>query len=117
MKKRDIIFICVILAVALLSLVAVILTRQTGVGVVVKIDGKEAGKYPLNVNATYELNGGTNTLIIEDGVAFLVDADCPDKLCVRQGKISKKGQTITCLPNKLTVSVCGADKGDVDIIS
>ena len=37
------------------------------------------------------------------------DANCPDKLCVKQGKISKDGETITCLPNKVTVTVYGED--------
>ena len=48
-------------------------------------------------------------------MAWLVDADCPDKLCVHQGKIDKTGEVITCLPNKLTVTVIGADSGDEPI--
>ena len=83
---------------------------------VVKINGEEVAKYPLDKNATYTLNGGTNILTIKDGFAYLTDADCPDHLCVKQGKISKTGQVITCLPNKLTVTVYGAEK-DVDLIS
>ena len=84
---------------------------------VVKIDGNDVATYPLNKNATYTLNGGTNILTIKDGFAYLSDANCPDHLCVKQGKISKTGQVITCLPNKLTVSVYGAEKLDVDLIS
>ena len=49
----------------------------------------------------------------------MLEADCPQisgKKCTAQGKISKEGQTITCSPNKLTVTVYGKDK-DVDLVS
>ena len=32
-------------------------------------------------------------------------ADCPDKICVKTGKIKNKGEQIVCLPNKLVVKV------------
>ena len=55
-------------------------------------------------------------LVVENGKAYLSDANCPDKLCVHQGKISMTGETITCLPNKLTVTVYGAAES-LDLIS
>ena len=118
MKKRDIILIGAILLIAVISLLAVFLTQEAGAGVSVRVDGVEIARYPLNVNGEYSLNGGTNILIIRDGHAYLKDANCPDKLCVNQGKISKSGQTITCLPNKLTVTIYGESDGDgVDLVS
>lgn len=117
MKKQDFILIGTIVAISLVLLLAVNLTQEEGAGVVVKIDGKEVAKYPLSIDGTYTLNGGTNILVIKDGFAYLSEADCPDHLCVEQGKISKTGQVITCLPNKLTVSVYGAEQNDVDLIS
>ena len=85
-------------------------------GTEVKVDGEEVGKYSLSEDGEYELNGGTNILRIENGAAYLIEANCPDHLCVKQGKINKNGQTITCLPNKLTVTVYGEDN-DVDLVS
>lgn len=116
MKKRDMILIASILAVALVLLLVVELTRQEGAYVLVRVDGQETGKYALSEDGTYPLNGGTNILRIENGVAYLTDADCPDKLCVHQGKISMTGQVITCLPNKLTVTVYGTEES-VDLVS
>ena len=89
--------------------------QTDGAGVVVRVDGQEVARYSLAQNGRYELNGGSNILIIEDGAAYLTDADCPDKLCVKQGKIRVSGQVITCLPNRLTVTVYGVD-GGVDIV-
>ena len=45
--------------------------------------------------------------MIRDGKADVTEADCPDKLCVLQGKISRSGQTIICLPNKTMVTIKG----------
>lgn len=117
MKKKDFILIGTIVAVALVLLLCVQLTQKEGAGVVVKINGVEVGKYPLSTDGTYSLNSGTNILTIKNGVAYLSDANCPDHLCVKQGKISKTGQVITCLPNKLTVTVYGAEENDVDLVS
>ena len=116
MKKRDIILIASILIIAIALFLVVELTKEEGAGVTVKVDGVKVAEYSLSKNGTYPLNGGTNILVIENGKAYLSDANCPDKLCVHQGKISMTGETITCLPNKLTVSVFGAEQS-VDLIS
>ena len=116
MKKRYMILIASILAIALVLLLVVQLTREEGAYVLVRVDGQETGRFSLSENGTYELNGGTNILRIENGVAYLTDANCPDQLCVHQGKISMTGQVITCLPNKLTVSVYGTEES-VDLVS
>ena len=116
MKKRDIILIASILVIAIALFLIVELTKEEGAGVTVKVDGVKVAEYSLTANGTYPLNGGSNILVIENGKAYLTDANCPDKLCVHQGKISRTGETITCLPNKLTVTVFGAEES-VDLVS
>ena len=116
MKKRDFILIGAILVVIIAVLLVIQLTKEDGAYVAVKVNGQEVAQYSLSVNGEYELNGGTNILRIEDGKAYLIDANCPDHLCVNQGKIWRTGETITCLPNRLTVTVYGAEKS-VDLVS
>ncbi len=117
MKKKDFILIGAILAVILIAFAVITLTKQDGAYVVVKVNGQEVAKYSLGEEGEYELNGGTNILRIEGGKAYLTDASCPDHLCVNQGKIDQTGETITCLPNKLTVTVYGAeDDGEVELV-
>lgn len=89
---------------------------EEGAGVIVRVDGVEMARYSLSDSGRYELNGGTNILVIEDGAAYMLEADCPDHICVSQGKVRYAGQCITCLPNKLTVTVYGTDEG-VDLVS
>ena len=117
MKKRDWILIGGILAVALVAALLLFLFRKDGSEAVVRVNGEEVARYSLSENGEYSLNGGTNLLRIEDGAAYLTDADCPDRLCVKQGKIRYDGETITCLPNRLTVTIEKGKKGDVDLVS
>ena len=116
MNKRDLILIGGILIVALIAFVFVQMNQDGGAYVLIRVDGEEVEQYSLSEEGTYPLNGGTNILHIEGGEAWLTEADCPDHLCVQQGKISKTGQVITCLPNTLTVTVYGAE-ASVELIS
>ena len=116
-KKRlfdlGLILFCLLLAGALyLGLGA---KRESGGWAVVRVEGEITARYPLDTDGTFPLNGGSNILVIENGEAWLSEANCPDKLCVRQGLVRWSGQCITCLPNRLTVTIEGGDNGGVDI--
>ena len=109
---RDLILVAVLL-VAALALFFGLRSRQardtgTGAQAVVTVDGKEIGRYPLKKNGTFPLNGGTNILVVENGEAWVSEANCPDKVCMGMGKISRNGEFIACLPNRLLVVVEGA---------
>ncbi len=63
---------------------------------------------------------GRNVLKIEDETVRVIEASCPDKLDVKQGRISKPGEVIVCLPNKLLIEIKGKksdDENEVDFIS
>ncbi len=120
MKKADIQLVAVILGIAAISLFMGKAINKDGNSVLVSVDGKSVAEYSLEEDGTYDLSGydgGYNTLIIEDGVAYLTEADCPDKLCVKQGKIKKVGETIVCLPHKVVIEVIGEGEAEIDAIS
>ena len=54
--------------------------------------------------------GGSNTIQVADGKIGIIDADCPDKLCVNQRAIRYQGESIICLPHKVTVRIEGGDE-------
>ena len=117
MNKRDFILIGIIAVVIAAVCLTVFLTREEGAYVIVRVDGQQVATYSLLEDGEYSLNGGTNVLRIQDGKAYLTEADCPDHLCVKQGKVDQTGETITCLPNRLTVTVYGAEDSGVDLVS
>lgn len=74
--------------------------------VVVTVDGEEYYSGLLMDEREIDMDGH-NKVVIADGEVCMEEADCPDKLCISQGKISKPGQTIICLPNKVMVTIKG----------
>ena len=109
-KKRisaDTILILGLLIAGLLLFLLIKLTKSDGTCVAVSVGGNVVATYSLSEDGEYSINGGTNILVISDGCAFLKEATCPDKLCVRQRKISLSGERIVCLPNRVMVEVLG----------
>ncbi len=107
-KKGDLLLFLFVLAVGILMLVFTLLPKDMGSCVTVKSNGETVGQYRLS--DTLELtvtssSGGQNVLVIEDGAAYIKHADCPDRLCMHQGRISESGDTLICLPNRMSVTV------------
>lgn len=120
--KRDITLLIIIFVVLLLIFAgAKLLHRDAGAEVVIEVDGAEYGTYPLDREAEIPImdNDGneTNLLVIKDGKADMIEANCPDLLCVHQKAISYQGETIVCLPNKIVVSVKGGEESQVDTVA
>lgn len=111
----DCLLIAGLLVIAGAVLITMLLTRVEGSYVSVRQGGAEIERFSLTENGVYTLNGGTNVLVIEDGYAYMRDADCPDRVCVHTGRISYVGQSIACLPYDITVIIEG--EGGVDFVS
>ena len=114
-RKLDIIVIVSLLVVSLIAVLALSLTKKEGESVVVEIDGEYVGTYSLFEDGEYSLNGGTNVLVIKEGKAYMSEANCPDKTCVKRGGVKYAGESIVCLPNRISVTVKG--DGGVDLVS
>jgi hypothetical protein len=114
--RNDLILIAALLLIAGILYLALNLGRREGGVAVVRVDGVEVERHSLSVDGTFPLNGGSNILVIRDGQAWLSEANCPDLLCVKQGRIHYTGQVITCLPNRVTVTVEGGESDGVDLV-
>lgn len=51
-----------------------------------------------------------NIVRVEPGKIAIIEASCPDKVCVHTGYISDSLMPITCLPNHVIIRI-GADSG------
>ena len=124
MKKRDIVLIALLLAVALaLYFGAQLLGVDEVSSVVVTIDGAEVLRKPLAVNDSYEIrqdDGSVNVITVENGAVYMKEANCRDGLCVQQGRMRSAAKTIVCLPHKLVVTLSGEpaqqEDEDLDVI-
>jgi hypothetical protein len=115
----DAILVGVLLIISLSVLLFMFLFKEPGHVAEVSVNGVKVAEYQLSVDGVYYLNGGTNVLVIENGEAYMREADCPDKFskngCVNTGRISYVGQKIVCLPNKIIVEIVGEGEGIVDV--
>ncbi len=81
----------------------------------IEVDGKVYDNIYLSSSEgektfTIETDHGNNIISIKNGNISITEADCHDSLCVKQGEISKVGQSIICLPHELIIEI----KGDED---
>ena len=115
--KKDLLLVGVLLLTGIVIAVGVWIFSGKGQTVQVRVNGSVVSEYPLSENRTVMLDGadgGTNLLVIENGTARIDKADCPDELCCKTGRISRSGQSIICLPHKLTVEITGDAQGNTD---
>lgn len=116
MKKKDMVLGIGIVVIALIMLLIMQMTRtEEGNRIQITLDGKVYGTYSLGKNRVIEVKDGSfyNKIRIEDGKAYMEEANCPDGYCEEQGKISGRTQTIVCLPHKLVVEVLEADSSGI----
>ncbi|MBP1560301.1 MAG: NusG domain II-containing protein [Oscillospiraceae bacterium] len=56
-----------------------------------------------NQSFTVTYEGRSNTITVENGEIYVSAADCPDKICMKTGKLQYEGMPVVCLPNKLII--------------
>ncbi len=121
LKKRDGIFLAVVLVVAVAGLLWFCLGySRPGSLVEATVDGEVLGAYPLAEARELALPGEeaiTNRLVIAQGEAWMQWADCPDQICVEHRPISREGEEIVCLPNRIVVRVTGGDGPKTDAVA
>lgn len=119
--KAEIILIAAIIIIAVFIYLYMNVTGEVQKATVQILEnGVLTKEYDLFSNQTIYINtydGGQNVLVITDGSCHMEDANCPDKLCVSQGTISKSGQSIICLPHKLVITISGEDEQETDAVS
>lgn len=118
--KNDLLLVLCLLAAAGILWAVISISRSPGTYALVTVDGAETARYPLSENCEVWIEGvrgGKNLLVIHDGSATVTEASCPDKICVHQGPISRSGETITCLPNRVMVTVIGNKREGVDTVA
>lgn len=112
-----------IIVVLLLSFVGIYFVKyhSTNGGnkyISIQVDGEEIKKISFGANMVgktidIETKFGYNKIEIGDEKVRVIEADCPDKLDVKQGWISNQGEVIVCLPNRMVVEI-KSEKNTID---
>lgn len=111
MKRRTIIISCImVIVVSVICLVLALKGRNerlhtaviTVNGKVVKtVDLDEASDETFRV----ESENGYNTICISDGEISVIEASCPDRICIDHGILRNEYLPIVCLPNKMIIEL------------
>lgn len=124
-KKADIILFIVLLilgvAVSIPGFVSASNNNDSDdLMVEIRIGNTPYGTYSINEDQEILVsdNDHINKVIIKDKKVYMEEASCHNQVCVRQGRISRGGQTIICLPNRVVVEIVSdSEGGEPDVIS
>jgi len=115
----DKILIVLILALGIISLITLNHVRQPGETVTIEVNGQALYHLDLNTSQQVTVTGsiGETTIKIDHGAARVTYSDCPEKICIKTGKIHRAGQVIVCVPNRVVVTIEGKRKNQFDVIT
>ena len=79
-------------------------------------DGTAA--YSISDERTFEVesNGVTLVITVADGTVSVTSSTCPDHICEQTGRISRRGQSIVCIPARVVIEIVGGGESDEDFI-
>ena len=120
-KKLDFVIIAVLMILSFLP--EILLGASVGKGfnntyAEITVAGRLYKTIPLSAHKgeeTIELKTdlGTNIIKIKDNKIGIIEADCPDKVCMNPEHIEKPGQSLVCLPHKVMIEIKGRADDDV----
>lgn len=115
--------VVLVLAVGILSVILILqgISQAGGSSLRVRVlaEGRQVAEMDLpQGRRSLVVDGfqGESHVEIEGGRVRMVDSACPDKLCVRTGWISRPGQSIVCLPNRVVIEIVSGEGGP-DVIN
>ncbi len=111
-KIGDLIVLAVFIIAAVLAIY--FMTKPTGSEAYIYKDGVLLEAVSLSEEKTVKIDEYISVRI-SGGAAYVLKSDCKGQDCVKAGKISKTGEMIVCLPNKVVVKIVG--DGEVDYIT
>lgn len=110
MKRADL-FLIVILFVISIFIFLSFKDTSNPESVVISSGGEIIGTYSINENNVLNISGTLGDVVvnIEDRQVWVSESNCKDLLEIKQGKISKCGQSLVCVPNKVVISIIGRE--------
>lgn len=111
MTRYDKLLVIVVLIVAVTGLFISrsVQDARENIYAVIVVDGEEYKKINLKDAVpgefTVRTQWGNNTIEIGKNKIRMKASSCPDKLCVKQGWLSRPNQMSVCLPNRVYIKI------------
>lgn len=108
MKKKDFILIFVVLIVIVSTFgINYFVNTKSGENIEIYVDNKLYKTYSIDDEEKLKIESedGYNIVKIHDHGVEIIEASCPDKVCVNSGFITKPSESIVCLPNKVHIKI------------
>ena len=108
MKKKDFILIFVVLIVIASTFgINYFVNTKSGENIEIYVDNKLYKTYSIDDEEKLKIESedGYNIVKIHDHGVEIIEASCPDKVCVNSGFITKPSESIVCLPNKVHIKI------------
>ena len=136
-RKADIILFIVLVVIGLAASAALTLSHGeagSGAKVVIESGGDLYARYPLTEDRTVVVPAPKqkasdalaadpsdeasaqydyyNVVVISGGTVSVTEASCKNQVCVKHGAVTRPGESIVCLPNRLVVRIeDGSEEG------
>ena len=129
-RKADIILFIVLVVIGLAASAALTLSHgeaESGARVIIESGGDLYARYPLSEDRTVVVPAPKqiaadapaadpgdaassqydyyNVVVISGSTVSVTEASCKNRVCVKHGAISRPGESIVCLPNRLIVRI------------
>ena len=76
----------------------------------IRVDNEIVKTLDLSKNTKITVQGKNNiklVVVVDGNSVYVESSECPDKICVNKGRISKEYETIVCLPARTIIEVKG----------
>lgn len=119
LTRGDKILIGTLIACALLSLPLTRAMTKAGRFVQIETDGQVFRVVDLAADQIIEVPGplGVTVVEIRDKAVLITASPCPEKICIRSGRMRVTGQLLACLPNKVVIRLIGDDEQEYDAVT
>lgn len=109
-KKGDLIIVALVILACVVMFIPKFADKKN-VTAVIYVDGSEYMRIGLDENKVITPDTDIKTVIeVKDGAIFFKSSECPDKVCVKTGKLKRAGDTAACLPAKVVITIEGKNK-------
>lgn len=119
-SRADVIVLAALLLVGLgLWILPRVLPQGNALVAEVTVGGETVMELDLQTatdRKTYTLENGV-VLVAENHTVAFLSADCPDKVCVNTGALSRAGEVAACVPTGTVVTVKGESRVSLDGIT